>query len=299
MLKRISCFVSCVLALIALPTFANAQQRGALSSSDESSHATVVVRCSYWTDPGSERKTEPLYYLNGRDYEPFLIADMAFVRAYEYRGPTPIPLYRKATEEEIAQRKAEGVSKSELEYIQVATIPTKGLRDIGVLIPGELTGKNLQVFDFSEAKFPLGSMMVLNLCPAPIQFGLATPKNKPQTTAPQAVQLPPKGIWVTKAVKERTALDIRAAVPDGASWKVVFSSAGVFHPGRRSVLFVIPSTKKKRDDGLPALEFRQASVAPKPVAPAPETGDGKKGSRSKDGKKSKPDKPKRPKPRRV
>lgn len=298
MLKRTTLFIFCVLALAGLPTLANAQQRGRLANSDVSSHTAVVVRCSYWTQPGQTRKTQPLYYLNGRDYEPFFIADMAFVRAYEYRGPTPIPLYRKATEAEIAQRKAEGVSKSELEYIPIASIPTKGFRDIGVLIPGDVTASNPVVFDFSESTFPLGSMMVLNMCPTPIQFGLAVPKNKPQTLPPQAAQLPQGGRWITKAVKERTALDIRAAVPEGASWKTVFSSAGVFHPGRRSVLFVMESAKK-RSDGLPALEFRQASVAPKPIAPAPDADDGKKGSRSKDGKKSKSDKPARPKPRRV
>lgn len=298
MLKRISLLAFCVLAFVGLPSFANAQQRGRLSNADESSRSTVVVRCSYWTQPGQTRKAQVLYYLNGRDYEPFFIADMAFVRAYEYRGPTPIPLYRKATEAEIAQRRAEGVSKSELEYIEVAKIPTKGLRDIGVLIPGELTSSKPVVLDFSESRFPLGSMMVLNMCPTPIQFGLAVPKNKPQTLPPQAVQLSPGGLWTTKAVKERTALDIRAAVPEGAGWKTVFSSAGVFHPGRRSVLFVMESARK-RSDGLPALEFRQASVAPKPIAPVPEADDGKKGSRTKGGKNPKSDKPARPKPRRV
>lgn len=305
MFKRISFLAICALAFAGLPLVAQAQQRGRLASASEAKHTTVVVRCSYWTQPGQVRKTEPLFYLDGRDYEPFVITDMAFVRAYEYRGPNPMVLYRKASPEEIIQRQEEGFSKSELEYIPYAKIAIpEGMRDVGVLIPGNIQTAKPVVFDFSEKVFPQGSMMVLNMCKVPVQFGLAAPRSKAKLMAPQGVELPVGGRWITKAVKERISLNIRAAVPaksEASGWKTVFSSSGVFRPTTRSVLFVLQSNapKKGDDDGLPNLEFRQASVAPKPIAPPPSADD--KDSKKSRGKDSQKDdkKPARRKPRRV
>lgn len=309
MFKRIFFLALCSLALAGLPMVAQAQQRGRSSTTADAGYTTVVVRCSYWTEPGQVRKTEPLFYLDGREYLPFVITDMAFVRAYEYRGPNPMILYRKATPEEILQRQAEGVSKSELEYIPYAKIPfPSGMRDVGVLIPGDVQTASPVVFDFSENVFPLGSMMVLNMCNFPLQMGLAPSRSKAQTMAPQAVQLPAKGRWVTKAVKERIPLNIRAAVPakgEASGWKTVFSSSGIFRPTTRSVLFVMPSAQaQKSDDGLPAVQFRQASVAQKPVAPPPSVDDedtkkSRKGAKGDTDDKKKEKKPARPKPRRV
>lgn len=275
MLKKIPFFVACLLAFAGTPVISEAQQR---LSSEESEHATVVLRCSY-ASPESAKNTEALFYKVGREYKPFFITVMAFVRAYEYRGPLPFVLYRKASEQEIMQRREQGIRGEELEYIPYAKINIPaGLRDVGVLIPGNLQTAKPIVFDFNEKLFPIGSMMVLNMTKTPIQFGLASPKGKTASVPPQAVELPVGGRWITNPVKSRTVLNIRAAVPapgEASGWKVIYSNSGTFREMTRSVLFVMPS-QKVGDDGTPRIEFRQANVVPKPPPPPKEAENGKK-----------------------
>lgn len=289
MLKYFSLFVACVLAFTGTVAVANAQQR---LSSEESERVTVVLRCSY-ASPESSKNTEPLFYKVGREYKPFSITVMAFVRAYEYRGPLPFVLYRKASEQEVLQRKEQGVRGADLEYIPYTQINIPaGLRDVGILIPGSLKGSKPVVFDFNETLFPVGSMMVINMTKTPIQFGLAqkVKKDEPATMAPQVAELPSGGRWITKPVKTRTILNIRAAVPDksqASGWKTVYANSGTFREMTRSVLFVVPS-QKLGDDGTPRLDFRQANVVPKPPPKeddAKKPGEKRKGDK-KDEKKS-------------
>lgn len=286
MLKHISLFAACLLAFAGTAVVSEAQQR---SNTEESERVSVVLRCAY-VSPDSAKNTEALFYKVGRDYKPFFISVMAFVRAYEYRGPLPFVLYRKASEQEMQQRKEQGVRGADLEYIPYAKINIPaGLQDVGVLIPGTLLGTKPIIFNFDEKRFPLGSMMVLNMTKTPIQFGLA-PKAKKGETAPmppQIAELPSGGEWITKPVKSRTVMNIRAAVPakdEPNGWKVVYASSGTFREMTRSVLFIMPS-QKVGSDGTIRLDFRQANVVPKPPPP-PKDDDGKKARGKKGEKKS-------------
>lgn len=285
MLKHISLLAASFLAFAGTAVVSEAQQS---ASAEEAEHATVVLRCSY-ASPDAGKNTEALFYKVGREYKPFFITVMAFVRAYEYRGPLPFVLYRKATEQEMLQRKEQGVRGADLEYVPYAKISIpSGLRDVGVLIPGGLLSSKPVVFDFNEKLFPVGSMMVLNMTKTPIQFGLAPKAKKGEvpTTEPQVVELPSGGRWITKPVKSRTVLNIRAAVPapgEADGWKVIYSNSGTFREMTRSVLFVMPS-QKVGNDGTPRLDFRQANVVPKPPPP-PKEEDDKKSRGNKKGEK--------------
>lgn len=298
MLKHITLLAACFLAFAGTAVVSEAQQR---LSSEEADHANVVLRCSYASPDTGKQNKEALFYKVGRDYKPFFITVMAFVRAYDYSGPLPFVLYRKATEQEMIQRKEQGVRGADLEYVPYTKISIpSGLNDVGVLIPGTLLGSKPIVFDFNEKRFPVGSMMVLNMTKTPIQFGLApkAKKGETPTMAPQVVELPVGGRWITKSVKSRTILNIRAAVPasgEASGWKVIYSNSAMFRETTRSVLFVLPS-EKVGEDGTPRLEFRQASVVPKPPPP-PKTDDDDKKPRGKkkDDKKS----DKKPNRRRV
>ncbi len=285
MLKHISLFAACLLAFTGTVVEADAQQR---TSVEESENVSVVLRCSY-ASPDSAKNTEALFYKVGREYKPFFITVMAFVRAYEYRGPLPFVLYRKASEQEMLQRKEQGVRGADLEYVPYAKISIPaGLRDVGVLIPGNLLSAKPIVFNFDEKKFPVGSMMVLNMTKTPIQFGLAPKAKKGETATmpPQVVELPSGGQWITKPVKSRTVMNIRAAVPsakEANGWKVIYANSGTFREMTRSVLFVMPS-QKAGEDGTIRLDFRQANVVPKP--PPPKDDDGKKTRGNKNDKKN-------------
>lgn len=272
MLKHIFVCIACILAFAGMPLVSEAQQRAGVK---ESGRASLALRCSY-ASPESAKDTVDLFYKDGREYKPFFITVMAFVRVYEYRGPLPFVIYRKASEQEIAQRKEQGIRGADLEYVEYAKIPLPaGLRDVGVLIPGDLRTSRPIVFDFDEKVFPLGSMMVLNMTNQPVQFGLAAPKGKENTIAPQVMELPgPGGRWITRPVKSRSVLNIRAAVPAASGWKMVYSSSAIFRETTRSVLFVMPSAKVD-SEGTYYLEFRQANVVAKPPPEPKETGEKK------------------------
>ena len=140
---------------------AEAQARRGLGSATATD--TVIFRCAYWEKPANAPQ---LFVKEGKDYVYLNVLKMAFARPYKYRGALPIPVYRKATPEEVAQRKSEGVKASDLEYIPLFTINPRGMKDIGVIfLPGALERKTEDtqlVFDYSEKSFPYGSIRVLN-----------------------------------------------------------------------------------------------------------------------------------------
>lgn len=294
MLKHISLFAACMLAFAGTAVVSEAQQRSRTASADVERHASIILRCTYWTQAGQADK-EALFYKDGREFKPFIVTEMAFVRAYDYRGPLPFVLYRKATEQEMLKRKEEGVRGTELEYVPHAKINIPaGMRDVGVLIPGNIQTAKPVVFDFSADAFPMGSMMILNMTRTPVNFGLAAPKGKTASVPPQSAQLPVAGRWVTKPVKSRTVLNVRAAVPsseEASGWKMAYASSAIFRETTRSVLFVLPG--ELADDGTPRLQFRQANVVSAPPPP-PKTEDKKpKGRQDKNKEKEKEKKPPR------
>lgn len=291
MLKKFVLLALCASLFAGTVPALNAQQRRPRTAEeiDAARHATVVLRCTYWTHVRSGEPVPPLFYRDGKDYLPFVITEMAFVKAYEYRGPLPFVLYRKATAEEIEQRKEQGVRKSELEYIPYAKIPIpEGMRDVGVLIPGDLRTAKPRVFNFDESFFPKGSVMVQNLTQTPFRMGFAPPKSKAQTAEPQSAELQSGMFWITKPVKTKTALNVRVAVPardEESGWKTVYSSSGVFLPTTRSVIFAIPSAKQA-DDGAPRVDFRQLSIVPKPPPQKADDGEKPNPKKGKGGKKN-------------
>ena len=291
MLKKFALLALCASLFAGSVPALNAQQRRARTTEDieAARRATIVLRCTYWTHARSGEPVPPLFYRDGSDYLPFFITEMAFVKAYEYRGPLPFTLYRKATAEEIEQRKEQGAKKSELEYIPYAQIPIpEGMKDVGILIPGALGRAKPQVFNFDESFFPKGSVMVQNLTQTAFRMGFAPPKSKAETAQPQSAELQPGMFWITKPVKTKTPLNVRVAVPakdEESGWKTVYSSSGIFLPTTRSVIFAIPSAKKA-DDGAPRVDFRQLSVVPKPPPPPKVDEDDKPDSKKKGGKKN-------------
>lgn len=309
MLKKIAFATLCASLFAGIVPAMNAQQRFGNkpdSAAESSRRETIIIRCTYWARPQNAEPVPPLFYRDGNDYLPFIITEMAFVKAYEYHGSRVFKLYRKATEEEIEQRKSQGLKKSEREYIEYAQIEIPpGLKDVGVLIPGSLKTAKPRVFNFDESFFPKGSTMIYNLSPTPFRMGFAPQKSREGAMEPQSAELQPGTFWVTRPVKTDMRLNVRVAVPvakeiDPKGWKTVYSSSGMFLPTTRSVFFALPSAKTTAD-GAPRIEFRQLSVVPKPPPPPPKVSDdkpdGKKSKKSRDGKKSpdgkKPESPRR------
>lgn len=257
---------------------------------DPADTASVTFRCAWWQRPDGQQP--PLYVKDGRDYKFLTLFEMAFQRGYEYRGVLPIPIFRKATEAEIEQRKAAGVKKADLEYIPLFAVNPRGMKDIGViLLPGKLENKpdkEMLVFDWSEKSFPYGTIRIANFFRRGL-IGQLTPQGEDRG---ENFRLKHMEIFTSKPIGEKRRIyDIQLAAVVDKQPKVIYSSAAAFFPETRTMIFIIPKPGQKVQPGeLPALEFR-AIKDRRPVALVPET---IKAEGSTNGKGEKPASPRRP-----
>ncbi|MCR5184053.1 MAG: hypothetical protein K6B46_05055 [Opitutales bacterium] len=262
MFKTLKIFFVAALAATVFSSAVFAQQsRGNASSAK--AHG-IIVRASYWQDARSKNQ-EALFYKDGRDYLPFMITQMAFLKAYAYSGPLPMMLYRKATAEEIEKRKEEGVPKSDLEYIEYAKIPLReGMKEVGVLIPGDIRTATPAIFDFSESAFPQGSLLFVNMSSKTIRGNIdLADRNDPDCGKyeMQNFEISPRGLARSREVSGRAILEVKLATLLENVWKMTYSSQLILNPEMRSVVFIIPKKDKKGND---RLDIQSASVAPLP-----------------------------------
>ncbi len=273
-LRKLQVLIICTLAFAGTLSVAQAQQRGSANTREATaSHGNVIVRFTYWI--GTNVKEQEFFYKDGKDYKPLLITQMAFVKAYKYRGEIPMGVYRKATESEIAQRREQGIKGADLEYVEYAKVNIpNGIKDAGILLPGDLKTVKPIVFDFDEKKFPQGATMVMNMSGMPVRGAFAEADNDEGAAKtfndgkPQSFELKNGDRWVSTRVKDYTILDMRLAVPfsgDASGWRMVFASSAVFHATTRSVIFVLPSSKRQLEGRPPSVEIRQAQVANVPA----------------------------------
>ena len=258
-----------------VPAAAFAQSRGAASRGGPPAQtAQVVFRCAFWETPKNPGK---YFVLEDRKYKYLNILEMAFAREYVYRGPLPIPVFRKATEAEIEQRKAEGIKAADAAYVPVASINPRGMRDVGVVfLPGALEKKDekLQlVFDCSEKNFPYGSIRVLNFSTRDL-LGRLTPRGG---EAENFRLRHGSGFLSKPQEKEREIYDVRFAAIVNKKPKLVYSSGAAFFKSSRVLLFVIPADPEsaKNPNAVPELDFRLLKDY-KPVAPPPAEEPGEK-----------------------
>ena len=304
---KIRILLSCVLAFAGMSIAAEAQQRSA-NETAESRRASITLRCTYWSRPTTPdgKETQLFIKTSPREYKTFYISEMAFSSAYEYSGPVPIPIFRKATEEEILKRAEEGIKKPDREYIQISSIDTKGLRDVGVLLTGALGGNSI-AFDLSEKSFPNGALRIVNMTGMPLIGRTMVPEDlKTAETFNLSASTP---IFTTKGVSERTIKDIMLAIADPNSARgprVVFASSAAFFPGTRAILFVAKSKNPPAPGKPPRTEVRQITVYPLPPKPKEDETEGnsaqngnKRRVNTGNGKAEKSAKPDKPKPRRV
>lgn len=231
----------------------------------------VTLRCAFW----EREKTPPppFFVKNGNNYQPLSAYVLMFGNSVKYRGALPIPVYRKATEAEIAQRKAEGVKRSDLEYVPLFSINPKGLRDIGViLLPGTLENKpetQQLVFDWGESSFPTGTIRIANFSGLPL-LGKLTPRGSED----ERFRLKQGEVYLSKPVpSDRVVYDIQFAARINQKPVLLRSTSAVFRDNTKTMFFVIPKSRPKAGE-IPEIDFRMIKLLqpPKPQEPAPAPG---------------------------
>lgn len=267
MFKTLKIFSMIALALlVATPMTLAQQRRGNASEQQEPQKLRgIIVRAAYWQGAKAQNK-EALFYKDGREYLPFRVTEMAFLKAYGYRGPLPMQLFRKATPEEIEARKANGVAKNDLEYVEYAKIPLReDMKEVGVLIPGDIRSSNPAVFDFSEKAFPQGSLLFVNMSAQPIRGNIDLADRTNPDGGKYEVQnfeLQPRNLARSRKVDARAILEVKLATPaENKVWKLAFASQLILTPEMRSVVFLLPEKDKK---GRERISIVSASVAPLP-----------------------------------
>lgn len=244
-----------VIALLATSLPAFAQARAGASPLDAAAGA-VTLRCALWQRAGMD--IPALYIKDGSDYKIFQLFEMMFQKEYKYRGPVPIAVYRKATEAEIAQRKAEGMKKSEQEYIPLFAINPKGMKDIGViLLPGKLENKpekEILVFDWSEKAFPYGTIRIANFSRRGL-MGQLTPQGSDKG---ETFKLKHGAFFTSeKLAEKRKIYELQLAASVNKKPQVIYSSAASFYGDARTMIFIIPDmTSKAGAEEAPKLDFR-------------------------------------------
>lgn len=241
---------------------------------------TVTFRCAYWEKPASAPQ---LFVKEGRDYVYLNVLKMAFSRPYKYRGALPIPIFRKATPEEIAQRKAEGVKAADLEYIPLFSVNPRGMKDIGVIfLPGALEKKTDDaqlVFDYSEKSFPYGTVRVLNFSGRPL-LGRLIPLGAEEKG--ENFRLKNRDGFLSKPFEgERCIYEIQLAALVNKKPVKIYSSAAAFYKTNRVLLFIVPGDSQSAKDvnAIPKLDFRMLKDQ-RPLAPvSPETASPKNAAR--------------------
>lgn len=248
---------------------AGAQSRRGVETVPASETETVTFRCAFWEKPASAPQ---LFVKEGRNYVYLNVLKMAFARPYKYRGALPIPIFRKATQEEIAQRKAEGVKAADLEYIPLFSVNPRGLKDIGVIfLPGALEKKTDDaqlVFDYSEKAFPYGTVRVLNFSGRPL-LGRLIPQNEEEKS--ENFRLKNRDGFLSKPFEgERRIYEIQLAAIVNKKPVKIYSSAAAFYKTNRVLLFIVPKDTQSAKDvnAIPKLDFRMLKDQ-RPLAPVP------------------------------
>jgi len=225
--------------------------------------ATVRLRVSYWETP--KNAPDVLYYQDGAKFVPFQIYQRAFLKTVEYRGPAPITIFRKATQEEVEQRKqTAGLTKAEREYVPVFQIKTGGLRDVAVLIlPVEkvedITEKKVLVFDYSESAFPFGSICIMNLSRHNL-IGQFAPRGQ----EPQSFRLGAGKRFISAPIKERVhAYELSLAARVKGEPTLVFSAPALVFSSKRSLIFAMST--KTAENGVPEYSFCQITERKPPA----------------------------------
>ncbi|MBR6797751.1 MAG: hypothetical protein IKM45_03570 [Opitutales bacterium] len=246
---------------------AGAQSRRGVETVPASETETVTFRCAFWEKPASAPQ---LFVKEGRNYVYLNVLKMAFARPYKYRGALPIPIFRKATQEEIAQRKAEGVKAADLEYIPLFSVNPRGLKDIGVIfLPGALEKKTDDaqlVFDYSEKAFPYGTVRVLNFSGRPL-LGRLIPQTEEEKS--ENFRLKNRDGFLSKPFEgERRIYEIQLAAIVNKKPVKIYSSAAAFYKTNRVLLFIVPKDTQSAKDvnAIPKLDFRMLKDQ-RPLAP--------------------------------
>ncbi len=237
---------------------------------------TATLRCTFW----EREKTPPppFFVKNGNNYQPLSAYVLTFGNAVKYRGDFPIIVYRKATDAEVAQRKAEGVKRSDLEYVPLFTINPCGLRDIGViLLPGTLENKpenQILVFDWGESSFPTGTIRIANFSRIPL-LGKLTPRGN----ADEKFRLKHGEVYLSKPIPtERIVYDIQFATRIGKETVLLRSTNAVFRNNTKTMFFVIPKNRPKAGE-RPEIDFRMIRLLQTPEPPTPPVSSGAKNTR--------------------
>lgn len=256
--------------LVGVPA-AFAQSRG--NALEDPASVSVIVRCAYWERPS---ETPPALFIKTRKgYRQLPAFAMAFGTPVEYRGVTPIPVCRKATDDEIEQRKAEGVKAADREYVPLFSINPGKLKDVGVVLlaekKGSSAGRNMLIFDWSEEAFPYGTVRIANFSKQTL-IGQLLPRDE----KPERFTLKDGAFYVSKPVgAERRVYGIQLAAMVNKKPEVICSTNAVFRDNSRVMIFVIPKSRPKPGE-IPDIDFRSIKdyKRPTPPAAAPNNGNG-------------------------
>lgn len=287
-MKRILFVILAFAALcVCVPAFAQSRggasrgARGGAADFDPSA-VSVTLRVAYWTKPEG-KDAQKLYIKSGHEYHILPVLEMAFQYSIDYRGTVPIPVYRKATEAEMAAQKDAGVKKADIGFIPLFSINPRDMRDIGViLLPGKLENKpagEVLIFDWSDKAFPYGSVRIGNFCKRRL-MGLLKPQDEPQG---ETFALGPGKFFTSSPVKGNSRIyELQLAALVKKEPQIVYSSAARFYGNARTILFIVPKAGVPQPkDGVPVLDFRSIQEY-KPAEHAPKAAPDKAGRRGND-----------------
>lgn len=247
-------FFLCAWMPFALAAGASRGERVGKSVRAESGRITLCV--AYWTQPAGEA---PRFFIkSGRDYKFLSIYEMSFGMPLTYHGRLPIPVFRKATEQEIVARKANPeIKKGDIEYIQAFSIDVpKGMSNIGVILtPGDLTKTKPIIFNLKDTDFPNGSTRIINLSRVPLAMQFGAERFLLQPGINRAYRTKP-------LETPREVIEFKIALNEGNEWKVAYSSAAVFRNTLRYILFIMPRTTDTATQGV--FEMRRMMIVKAP-----------------------------------
>lgn len=261
-------FAICVFCCVGIAAFAQSRApagRGAPVPPREMS--TVRFRCAYWD--ASQRTAEKLFVKERKGFRYLNLGVMAFIGEYTYSGPLPVPIYRKATEAEIAQRKADpDVPKSEVEYVRMYEIDPHGLKYFGAILLPSAPEKNFEkplIFDLDMKAFPPGAIRFFNYTRRPIGVRYEV-ESEPDVKAALSIRHGASAISpVISGDRGMFKLGVFTKSKGATDLQEIFRTVGVVQKNVRLCAFFVPDAKKSdKESGKIVLECRTMKIIPTP-----------------------------------
>ncbi len=226
---------------------------------------TVRFRCAYLD--ASQQSDEKLFVKERKGFRLLNLGVMAFLGEYSYSGALPVPIFRKATPEEIEQRKKDPlVPKAEVEYVRVYELDPHGMNYFGAILLPSPSGKAFEkplIFDLNPKAFPPGAVRIYNFSRRTVGVKYEV-QGEPKTQS--ALTIRHQDSAITPATTSDSGMfELRAFVKLEKTQPLqeVFRTVGVVQKKHRYCAFLLPDSREtKRNGGNVALTCRTIKIVP-------------------------------------